>query len=64
MTTPTYAGPSRAELELLLRAAAMSSPREHGREQARRRTTSLLTGLSTVATAVAVYDVGLVVGAL
>lgn len=64
MTTTTYDGPSRVELELLLRAAAMGSPRDHGQEQARRRTGSLLTGLSLCAAAVAALDVSLLVGAV
>lgn len=38
MSTTTYeSGPSRVEVELLLRAAArVATPVEHGREQARR----------------------------
>ena len=65
MTTTTYdAGPSAAELELLLRAAARAaSPREHGQEQARRASRSLLVSLASVATAVAVLDLALLAGA-
>ena len=65
MTTTTYdAGPSRAELELLLRAAVLAaSPQEHGRERARRATGSLLKGLALVAATVAAYDLALLVGA-
>lgn len=65
MTTTTYdAGPSRPELEMLLRAAVLAaSPQEHGREQARRTTGSLLKGLALVAAVLAAYDLALLVGA-
>ena len=64
MTTTTYgSGPSRPEIELLLRAAAgAASPVEHGREQARRATGRLLTGLTVCAASVACYDLGLLLG--
>ena len=63
MTTTTYEGPSRVELELLLRAAVMGAPAAHGRELARKRTSALLRGLATLAATVAAYDVGLLVSA-
>ena len=56
--------PSRVELELALRAAVLqASPREHGRERARRTTRSLVTGLASVAAAVAAFDLFLLAGA-
>jgi hypothetical protein len=62
MNTATYEGPSRVELELLMRAAASAaSPQEHGREQARRATGNIVRGLAAVATAVAAYDLSLLV---
>lgn len=64
MTTTTYeSGPSHAELELLLRAAARAaSAAEHGREQAQKATGTLLTALTVLAGAVAAYDLGLLLG--
>lgn len=64
MTTTTYeGGPSRPELEMLLRAAARAAtPVEHGREQGRRVTRSMLTGLALLAGTVALYDLTLLVG--
>ena len=64
MTTQTYgAGPSRPEIEMLLRAAARAAaPVEHGREQARRTTGRLLAGLTAVAAGLACYDLGLLLG--
>ena len=56
--------PSRVELELALRAAVLqASPVEHGRERARRATRTLVAGLASVAGAVAVFDLFLLVAA-
>ena len=65
MTTTTYeTGPSRVELELSMRAAVLAaSPREHGRERARRTTRSLTVGLVSVAGLVALYDVAILAAA-
>lgn len=55
---------SRAELELALRAAVLqASPREHGRERARRTTDLMLRGLLGVAGAVGLLDLLLLTGA-
>jgi hypothetical protein len=63
MSTATCQGPSRVELELLMRAAARAaSPQEHGREQARRTQGKMVRGLTAVATAVAAYDLSLLLG--
>jgi hypothetical protein len=63
MNTATHGGPSRVELELLMRAAARAAtPQEHGREQARRARGNMVRGLTTVATAVAAYDLSLLAG--
>lgn len=59
MTTATYEGPSRVELELLLAAAARCAPQEHGRQQARRTTDRAVRGLMALAGVVAAYDLGL-----
>ena len=59
MSTTTLPAPvSRAELELLLRAAVLeSSPRQHGQERARLVTTRLARRLGVVAAAIAAFDV-------
>lgn len=55
---------SRVELELALRAAVLqASPAAHGRERARRATRTLVTGLASLAGAVAAYDLLLLAGA-
>lgn len=56
--------PSRVELELALRAAALqASPHEHehGRERARCATRTLMTALASVAGAVGGFDLFLLV---
>ncbi len=64
MTTAAYEGPSSAELELLLRAAARcGSPREQGRAQARRTSDRVLRGLTGLAAVVAAYDLVLLCAA-
>lgn len=56
--------PSRVELELALRAAVLqASPREHGRERARRTTDLLLRGLLGVACLVGAWDLLLLASA-
>ena len=56
--------PSRVELELALRAAVLqASPAQHGRERAARATRTLVTGLASVAGAVAAFDLFLLLGA-
>jgi hypothetical protein len=63
MSTATHEGPSRVELELLMRAAMRAaSPQEHGREQARRTKGNMVRGLTALATAVGGYDLSLLVG--
>lgn len=55
---------TRVELELALRTAVLqASPREHGRERARGATRKLVTGLASVAGAVAAFDLSLLVAA-
>lgn len=62
-TTTLHAGPSRVELELLMRAAARAaSPVEQGQQQARRVTSSLVGSLTAVAGTVLLYDVTLLLG--
>lgn len=57
--------PSRVELELALRAAVLQAgPREVGRERARRTTSRLVGGLSTVAGLLALLDIALLLAAL
>ena len=64
MTTTTLPlEPSRAELQMMLRAAVLdASAREHGREQATRVTGSVTKGLGVLATAVGLYDLALLAG--
>lgn len=64
MTTTTLTlEPSRAELQMMLRAAVLqASAREHGREQATRLTGSVTKGLGVLATVVGLYDLALVTG--
>lgn len=64
MTTTTLPlEPSRAELQMMLRAAVLqASAREHGREQATRVTGSMTKGLGVLATVVGLYDVALLLG--
>ena len=66
MPTTTLPAPvSRAELELLLRAAVLeASPRQHGQERARRVTTRLAGRLAALAAAIAAFDVLLLVSAV
>jgi hypothetical protein len=61
MSTTTHeAGPSRAELEMLMRAAVRAAtPREHGRQQARRATGRLVAFLMMAAGTVGCYDLAL-----
>ncbi len=63
MNTATYDGPSRVELQLLLRRAAVGDAREHGRQRAERTRTTLMSSLTTVAAVLALYDVALLVAA-
>lgn len=64
MTTTTLPlAASRAELEMMLRAAVLqASAREHGREQATRVTRSVAAALGVLATVVGTYDLALVLG--
>lgn len=59
MSMTTYdAGASRAELEMVMRAAVRGAdPIEQGREQAGRVTSSLLRGLMLVAGIIALYNI-------
>lgn len=64
MTTTTLdVPPSRAELHLAMRAAVLSaSPREHGRQQARRVSTRLAGAIGGLAAVVGGYDLLLLAG--
>lgn len=64
MTTTTLTlEPSRAELQMMLRAAVLqASAREHGREQATRVTGSVTKGLGVLAAVVGLFDVALLMG--